>query len=154
MVCTLSLADAEATRDLGRRLGASAHEGAVLALSGELGAGKTTLTQGLGQALGVDGPVTSPTFQLLFVHPGRLPLYHADLYRLGDDSELTELGFDELLGQLGVSVIEWADRFPEILLDDHLEARLGYAGDARRVTLEAHGPRSRGWLEQALGRDS
>ncbi len=153
MVYTLQLEDAEATQDLGARLGAFASQGSVLALSGELGAGKTTLAQGLGRALEVPGPVTSPTFQLLFVHEGRMPMFHADLYRLGDESELVELGFDELLGQQGVSVVEWAERFPEILPEDHLEARLLYQGEARVIELRAHGPRSRTWLRQALGRD-
>jgi len=146
------LSDADATRRLGARLGEVAHEGATLALDGELGAGKTTLTQGLGRALGVQGPITSPTFQLLFIHAGRLTLHHADLYRLGDDSELVELGFDEVLGRTGVSVIEWAGRFPEVLPSDYLQLTLSYEGDGRCATLEACGPASQDWLDRASGR--
>ncbi|HJN75377.1 MAG TPA: tRNA (adenosine(37)-N6)-threonylcarbamoyltransferase complex ATPase subunit type 1 TsaE [Myxococcota bacterium] len=138
----------EHTRRLGALLGSTASEGATLALDGELGAGKTTLTQGLGAALGVEGPVTSPTFQLLFVHEGRLRLFHADLYRLGDASELTELGFDEVLGTSGVSVIEWAGRFPDVLPGDYLQLTLTYEGDGRCAHAEARGACSSGWLER------
>ena len=145
---TCTLDDAAATHALGRRIGDAAEDGLTLALDGELGAGKTSLAQGVGAALGVRGPVTSPTFQLLFVHDdGRLPLYHADLYRLGDESELVELGFDEILGRVGVSIIEWASRFPEVLPDDHLHLELRYEGDGRHVRARATGPRSRRVLE-------
>ena len=128
----IELNDAAATRALGARLVADAQHGLVIALNGELGAGKTTLAQGVGEALGCAGPITSPTFQLLFVHDdGRLPLYHADLYRLGDESELVELGFDELLGKRGVALVEWAERFPEVLPANHIEVRLAYDGERR-----------------------
>lgn len=128
----IELNDAAATRALGARLVADAQHGLVIALNGELGAGKTTLAQGVGEALGCAGPITSPTFQLLFVHEdGRLPLYHADLYRLGDESELVELGFDELLGKRGVALVEWAERFPEVLPARHVEVRLSYDGERR-----------------------
>ncbi len=137
----LSLADEEATRALGKAIAAATVEGLVVALNGELGAGKTTLAQGVGEGLGCAGPITSPTFQLLFLHEdGRLPLYHADLYRLRDASELIELGFDEILGVRGVSLVEWAERFPEVLPADHLEVTLSYEDEGRSARITAHGP--------------
>lgn len=138
---------------LGQAIAAASSEGTTVALSGDLGAGKTCLAQGVGAGLGVKGPVTSPTFQILAIYPGPGPsLLHADLYRLGDPSELTELGLDELLGQVGVAVVEWAERFPEVLPADHLDIRIDFAGtDARRVTVRATGPRS-GVMEQSLGK--
>ncbi len=124
-------------------MGERAWSGLVVALDGELGAGKTTFAQGVAEALGCAGPITSPTFQLLSVHEdGRLPLYHADLYRLGDESELVELGFDELLGQSGVSVVEWAGRFPEVLPAEHLLVELRYEGEQREALVRGEGPRS------------
>ena len=146
----LSLPGPQDTRRLGEVLGETAVDGATLALDGELGAGKTTLAQGIGASLGVEGPVTSPTFQLLFVHEGRLRLHHADLYRLGDGSELQELGFDEVLGQEGISVVEWASRFPEVLPGDYLRAELHYEGEGRCVDLEARGAAAEAWLDRTL----
>ncbi|MCP4804900.1 MAG: tRNA (adenosine(37)-N6)-threonylcarbamoyltransferase complex ATPase subunit type 1 TsaE [Proteobacteria bacterium] len=145
---TCTLRGPAETRELGRRIGELVEDGATLALDGELGAGKTSLAQGIGLGLGVGGPVTSPTFQLLFVHDdGRLPLYHADLYRLGDESELTELGFDEILGQSGVSIVEWASRFPQVLPADRLQIQLAYEGEGRALTAKATGPRSQRLLD-------
>lgn len=142
MVETHRLTDAAATRTLGGALVQGAVDGLVIALVGELGAGKTTFAQGVGDALGCQGPITSPTFQLLFVHEdGRLPLYHADLYRLGDESELVELGFDELLGHRGVALVEWADRFPELLPERHIEVQLAYDGLERVARVIHHGAR-------------
>jgi len=134
------LADAEASRALGRAIAAAAVERLVVALNGELGAGKTTVAQGVGEGLGCAGPITSPTFQLLFLHEdGRLPLYHADLYRLRE-GELPDVGLDELLGVRGVSLVEWAERFPEVLPPDHLEVALSYEDQGRSARITAHGP--------------
>ena len=140
------LADADATRALGARLAAVAYPGLVVAMSGDLGSGKTTFAQGVGQGLGVQTRVSSPTFQILALHPGRLPLAHADLYRLGDPDELVELGLDEHLLD-GVALIEWAERFPELLPADHLALHLEDHGEGRRATLRATGPASQALLE-------
>lgn len=148
MKATVTLADAEHTQALGAALGRQAQAGAVLALEGPLGAGKTCLAQGLGMGLGVCSQVVSPSFQILAVYEeGRLPLFHADLYRLGDASELTELGLEDALSAGGVMAIEWASRFGEVLPPDHLELRLEPVGvsDKRILHLRAHGP-----LAQAL----
>ena len=115
----------------------------VLALAGDLGAGKTCLVQGAARGLGVEEPVTSPTFNLLLVHPGRLPLCHVDLYRLERAEELEDIGFFEALESGAACMIEWGDRFPEALPADHVSVVIHRAaGDARRFDLVGHGPRS------------
>lgn len=133
--------DPAETRALGRALAAVAAPGAVVALTGELGAGKTALVQGLGLGLGVEGPVVSPTFILVSEHEGRLPLLHADLYRLRPE-DLQNLGLEEALERWpGVAAVEWADRFPALLPDDHLDIHIEHAPEGRHLTARARGPR-------------
>lgn len=142
------------THALGVAIGQLAPPGAVLALQGDLGAGKTALAKGVGEGLGVPGVVTSPTFILVAEHPGgRLPLVHADLYRLGDASELEELGLTERVDEgHAVVLIEWAERFPEALPPDHLRVELGFEEpDGRRARLVPGGPSSAA-LAEALRR--
>ena len=104
------------TRALGRLLGGLLREPLVLRLCGDLGAGKTCLTQGLAEGLGVsaDEPVTSPSYTLLNQYQGRLPLNHFDLYRLQQEDDLIDLGFEETLDGPAITVIEWADRFAQV----------------------------------------
>lgn len=102
------------TAALGRFLGERAPDGLFLALTGDLGAGKTHFVQGLAAGLGVEGPVTSPTFNLMNVYDGRLPLKHFDFYRLSRADELYNIGWDEYSAD-GVVVCEWADLFPEVV---------------------------------------
>lgn len=131
-----------ATAAFGRRLGEAARPGDVITLGGSLGAGKTTLTQAIGRGLGVPPScyITSPTFSLLHEYPGRLPLYHLDLYRLGGEEEVAELGVVDYLYGQGVTVIEWPDRLGGLLPAErlHVELRLDSA-TARTATLTAHG---------------
>ncbi|MCM2265805.1 MAG: tRNA (adenosine(37)-N6)-threonylcarbamoyltransferase complex ATPase subunit type 1 TsaE [Desulfuromonadales bacterium] len=105
-------ADPAETRALGRRLGQLARPGLVVLLAGELGAGKTCFAQGVAEGLGVpvDSPVTSPSYTLLNIHQGRLPLHHFDLYRLTTVEDLEDLGYDEIAEGGGVTLVEWADR--------------------------------------------
>ena len=132
----------EQTHALGVALGRAAFPGAVIALSGDLGAGKTVLAKGIGRGLDVPTRVQSPTFVLVQAHPdGRLPLWHCDLYRIGDGAEVGNLGLDDLIGADGVVVIEWAERFPALLPGDHLAIHLDGTGDARTIALRATGPR-------------
>ena len=100
------------TRALGRRLGELARPGLVVLLSGDLGAGKTCFAQGVADGLGTPAgtPVTSPSYTLLNIHHGRLPLYHFDLYRLSAVADLEELGYDEVAEGDGITLVEWADR--------------------------------------------
>jgi len=105
-------ADPAETRALGCRLGRLARPGLVVLLAGELGAGKTCFAQGVAEGLDVpaDSPVTSPSYTLLNIHQGRLPLYHFDLYRLTTVEDLEDLGYDEIAEGGGVTLVEWADR--------------------------------------------
>jgi tRNA threonylcarbamoyladenosine biosynthesis protein TsaE len=128
----------EGTRALGARLGRLLRAGDVLALSGDLGAGKTCLVQGLAEGLGVASPVTSPTFILIAEHAGRLPLYHVDLYRTESLDEIRALGIEDLLGGEGVTAIEWGDRAEPLLPSGSLRVRLSGVGDEPR-TIELSG---------------
>ena len=131
------------TSDVGRRLGALAVPDDVLALSGGLGAGKTALAQGIARGLGIVEHVRSPTFNLLLVHPGEPTLYHFDLYRLDAPEQLDDIDFWSTIESGGVTVIEWADRFPDSMPEERLDVRLETMGpDLRRITLSAHGERA------------
>jgi tRNA threonylcarbamoyladenosine biosynthesis protein TsaE len=143
----LSLADAAATAAAGEALGRVASAGDVIALVGELGAGKTSFTRGLAIGAGVDpDDVASPTFALVNEYASqRVAVAHADLYRLERERELDEIGWDDLVERRdAVVVIEWADRFPARLPADHLRITLAYDadGDARVLEATATGPRS------------
>jgi len=114
----------EMTRAIGRALGRAATPGSVLALSGELGAGKTQLAKGVASGLGVDSVVNSPTFVLMNEHVGRLRLFHVDAYRLGDPEEALAAGLLDDRAAGGVVVIEWADRLDGWLPDDRLDVQI------------------------------
>lgn len=103
------------------------HAGDVVNLSGDLGAGKTAFIQGLAKGLGIKERVTSPTFTLLKVYPGPLPLYHFDVYRLQRSRQLIELGYEEYVYGSGVTVIEWGDRVLELLPDERLDIEVRWA---------------------------
>ncbi len=139
----LHLHDESATLALGARIGAALAPGDVVALDGDLGAGKTVLARGIARGLGIRGRVASPTFGLLHLHEtGRLPLAHMDLYRLGSAAELDDLGLDDLIAEGAAAVVEWAGRFPDALPADRLEIRLEAPTPAVRVaTVTATGPR-------------
>jgi tRNA threonylcarbamoyladenosine biosynthesis protein TsaE len=139
---TVAASPAE-TRRAGELLGALAVPGDVVALTGGLGAGKTALTQGIAEGLGVAGHVPSPTFNILLVHRAALPLYHFDLYRLDDPLQLVDIDFYATLESDGLTVIEWADRFPSELPDDRLDVAIEPDGAGGRVlTCVGTGPRS------------
>ena len=131
----------EDTQALGRRLAGSLRAGDVVLLTGEMGAGKSELARGVARGLGVASAVPSPSFTILNVYDeGRVPLYHFDWYRIGDVSELTDMGLDEYIGGDGVCLIEWHERAPELLPDACLEAVLRPQADgSRRITLVPRG---------------
>lgn len=111
---------AKDTYEFGKELGAGAKAKDVYTLIGDLGVGKTVFTQGFARGLGIEDHVNSPTFTILQCYDeGRLPLYHFDVYRIGDVSEMDEIGFDEFVDGDGVCLIEWADLIEEIL-PEHL----------------------------------
>ncbi|HET7385726.1 MAG TPA: tRNA (adenosine(37)-N6)-threonylcarbamoyltransferase complex ATPase subunit type 1 TsaE [Nocardioidaceae bacterium] len=131
-VC-LDAATADDTRRLGKRLAVVLRAGDLVVLSGDLGAGKTTFTQGLGEGLGVRGPVTSPTFVISRVHPSLgagPPLVHVDAYRIGGVAELDDLDLDASLDE-AVTVVEWGAGVAEGLAADRLEVRISRAGGDR-----------------------
>ncbi len=145
--------DPETTAALGARVAARLFDGAVVLLSGDLGAGKTCFSQGLARGLGVEGPVQSPTYVLVMEYPeARVPLRHADLYRLDRVEEAVALGLEERVGYDGAWVIEWSDRFPDLWPDDRLELRFSHPPAAepsggRVIEAVATGPRHAALLE-------
>jgi len=116
MELPIELSSAEDTLRLGRELGQAAQEGDVIALLGDLGAGKTTLTQGILSGLGYLKEVTSPTFSLVQEYlGGRLPAFHFDFYRVETEYELLDLGWDDYLERNGIVIVEWPSLFPQLL---------------------------------------
>ena len=143
-VRTIDLPDLAATEAFGRRLGGLLFPGAVVALVGPLGAGKTHLARAVAAGLGVPDPrvVTSPTFVLIQEYAGRLPVYHFDVYRLRGESDFADLGVLEYFEGDGVCMVEWADRAAGLLPAERLWVQLAVAGEtARRATVEGAGER-------------
>jgi len=132
---------AEETYQLGIKIGQKAKKGQVYTLIGDLGVGKTVFTQGLAKGLEIDEPISSPTFTIVQVYDeGRLPFYHFDVYRIGDISEMDEIGFEDYVYGEGVSLIEWANLIEEILPEEHIsitiEKDLEKGFDYRKITIE------------------
>ncbi|MCI8581940.1 MAG: tRNA (adenosine(37)-N6)-threonylcarbamoyltransferase complex ATPase subunit type 1 TsaE [Dorea sp.] len=128
------------TFELGRRLGLSADAGQVFALIGDLGVGKTVFTKGLAVGLGIEEPVSSPTFTIVQIYDeGRLPFYHFDVYRIGEPEEMDEIGYEDYVYGQGVSLIEWADLIQEILPEHYTEIQiekdLEQGFDYRRISI-------------------
>jgi tRNA threonylcarbamoyladenosine biosynthesis protein TsaE len=149
---------ADDTRAIGRAVANLLRAGDVVALGGELGAGKTTLVRGAAAALGVDEPVLSPTFTLVREYHGSLPIYHLDVYRLHRLQDVLDLGFEEMTDAGGVTFVEWGDAIEALLPESHLEIALRTpeqigGSDERWITVDAEGPTWTGrWerLESAL----
>jgi tRNA threonylcarbamoyladenosine biosynthesis protein TsaE len=132
----------EETQKLGRRLGEIAQPGDVFLLVGDLGSGKTCLTQGIAWGMGIKEYTMSPSFVIIRELYGRLPLYHIDLYRLDRIEESMDLGLDDYLYGQGVCVVEWAEKALSLMPPERLLIRLDYLSDTeRRFRLEASGRR-------------
>ncbi|MBW2064981.1 MAG: tRNA (adenosine(37)-N6)-threonylcarbamoyltransferase complex ATPase subunit type 1 TsaE, partial [Deltaproteobacteria bacterium] len=141
---TLTRSEKE-TIQLGKALGKLLQEGDVVGLVGELGCGKTCLAKGIGLGLGLgpDEVITSPSFTLVNEYQGRLKLYHMDVYRLNDVSEFLGAGLEEYLYEPAVVVLEWADKWPEILPEHRIMVELSIIGDfERRIVLSGGHPRA------------
>lgn len=123
----------EDTEAIGERLAGTLGPGAVVALTGELGAGKTCFVQGLARGLGVATRATSPTFVLVNEYRGRLPVHHVDAYRVAGPAELVDVGLLELIAGDGVTVVEWADRAMALLPDDAVHVHIEGLGDEPRT---------------------
>ena len=131
----------EETRQIGREMGAAAQPGDVYTLQGDLGVGKTIFTKGIAEGLAIEEEVSSPTFTIVQEYPaGRIPLYHFDVYRIGDPEEMEEIGFEDYLYGKGVCLIEWADKIAEILPETRtqitIEKDLSKGMDYRKITIE------------------
>ena len=130
---------AEQTRELGRRLAENLAPGAVIAFSGELGAGKTAFTSGLAAGLGITERVTSPTFTIVNEYEGgRIPLFHFDLYRLNSSEELFDIGWEDYLARGGVCAVEWSERAEDLLEEDTIRVDIGRGttDDERIIRIE------------------
>ena len=124
---SLSIRNEEETKAFGHQLAERLEPGNVVALIGDLGTGKTTLSKYIAEGLGITEVVTSPTFTIVQeYHSGRLPLYHFDVYRIGDISEMEELGYEEYFFGDGVSLVEWADIIQELLPEEARIIRIEY----------------------------
>lgn len=129
------------TYDLGKKLGEKAEPGDVICLNGDLGVGKTIFTQGFAKGLGIEEPVNSPTFTIIQQYDsGRLSLYHFDVYRIGDISEMDEVGYEDCFYGDGVTLIEWSNMIeeilPEKLISVKIEKNLEKGFDYRKITVE------------------
>lgn len=143
MLTVISGSAAE-TVALGERLGALLGEGEFIALTGELGSGKTQFARGVADGIGVDRavPVTSPTYTLMNIYHGRLSLYHFDLYRLAGDQDVADLGFEEYFYGSGVCLVEWAERLGCLLPEERLTVLFSYLDDnSRNISFEPSGER-------------
>ena len=132
---------AKETFEAGYRLAQSVHPGQIYCLNGDLGVGKTVFTQGFAKGLGIEEPINSPTFTIVQeYHEGRLPLYHFDVYRIGDISEMDEVGYEDCFYGEGVTLIEWSNMIEEILPENRvnitIEKDLEQGFDFRRITIE------------------
>ena len=132
---------AEETYNLGVEIGKKATKGQVYTMVGDLGVGKTVFTQGIAKGLGIEDAISSPTFTIVQVYDeGRLPFYHFDVYRIGDISEMDEIGYEDYVYGEGVTLIEWANLIEEILPDTRvcitIEKDLEQGFDYRKITIE------------------
>ncbi|MCA8987344.1 MAG: tRNA (adenosine(37)-N6)-threonylcarbamoyltransferase complex ATPase subunit type 1 TsaE [Planctomycetaceae bacterium] len=138
------------TEKLARHLALLAPPGTVIALNGTLGAGKTAFSRAFAEALGVDeNAVSSPTYSLIQHYLGDQMIHHLDLYRIESPEELYELGIEELLEGKAISLVEWSNKYPEVLPQDYLEINIESLGDSeRRILLQPTGKRSCDLLER------
>ena len=132
----------EQTQQLGKKLGQRAQPGDVILLTGDLGAGKTCLTQGIAWGLDIDEFAASPSFTIMREHYGRLPLYHVDFYRLDSVEDIYDLGIDDYLFGKGLCVIEWAEKGMELMPEERLLIEIEYVSEnERKLELKASGKR-------------
>jgi len=148
-VTTIHSESAEATRRLGEAIAARVEPGDTILLEGDLGAGKTTLVQGIAHGLGVPVPATSPTFTLIHeLRGGRMPLYHVDLYRISRDQDLEDLGLEDLMDGDGVLAVEWGDRLGHLLPPSYLRITIERSCEDRRlIHLQGVGERGQRLLQ-------
>ncbi|WP_055071455.1 tRNA (adenosine(37)-N6)-threonylcarbamoyltransferase complex ATPase subunit type 1 TsaE [Clostridium massiliamazoniense] len=135
----------EETLNIGKQVGSLAKSGDIICLTGDLGTGKTHMSKGIAEGLGITEHITSPTFNIVNeYHSGRLNLYHFDVYRVNDPDEIYAIGFDEYIFGNGVSLIEWANYIEEIIPNEYLYINIKKIPEKgenfRKITIEAFGP--------------
>lgn len=141
------------TQKLGNIIGTAVTGGTVLALTGDLGSGKTAFVQGLAKGLEVpdDYYITSPSYTLINEYPGRHPLFHVDLYRISDPMDMEDIGLYEILHNSGIVAIEWADRIEQKLLPDSISIHFELTGDkSRKICITAHDLKNADLLKNIL----
>jgi len=134
----------EQTTEIGIQIGKLANPGDIICLTGDLGAGKTHLSKGIAEGLGITDHITSPTFTIVNEYEGRLKLYHFDVYRVNDPDEISAIGFDEYIFSDGVSIIEWANYIEELIPEDHISiniSKLSEDVNSRKIVIEGYGNR-------------
>ena len=128
------------TVEFGMRLGARLGSGDIICLSGDLGTGKTALTNGIAKSLGINSYITSPTFTIVNEYEGRLPLYHFDVYRISDPDEMFDIGFEEYISGDGITIIEWGEQILEILPKEiiriNIKKNLEKGFDVREISID------------------
>ncbi|MBC2579709.1 tRNA (adenosine(37)-N6)-threonylcarbamoyltransferase complex ATPase subunit type 1 TsaE [Clostridium sp. DJ247] len=137
--------NADSTIELGKKLGALLNSGDIICINGDLGAGKTHFTKGIARGLGINEPITSPTFTIVNEYTGRLKLYHFDVYRVNDPDEIELIGFDEYIFSDAVSIIEWSnyikDLIPKERIEIEIKKALDLGTDYRKVIIKCYGDR-------------
>jgi tRNA threonylcarbamoyladenosine biosynthesis protein TsaE len=135
MTQTFQTHSPEETQAIGEKIGRTLKPGDVIALIGDLGSGKTCLTQGIARGVGLapDEVVNSPSYILINEYEAKIPLYHIDLYRLPDHGDILELGLDEYLEGDGICIIEWADRMLDLLPENHLRIEISWEDESTRT---------------------
>ena len=135
----------EETVDFGKKIGYLLNSGDIICLSGDLGTGKTALTNGIAKSLGIASYITSPTFTLVNEYEGRLPLYHFDVYRIAEPDEMFDIGFEEYINGQGITIIEWGEQIEEILprqlVKIKITKNLSKGFDVREIAIEFIGER-------------
>lgn len=143
------LENEESTKKIGEIIGEKLFNGAILCLNGDLGAGKTTLTKSIAKALKIDEDITSPTFTIVNEYTeGSIPLYHFDVYRIGEPDEMYDIGFDEYINSDGVCIIEWSGIIRDILPKERLEINLNYSGTGREMEIISYGDKYKKIVEE------
>ena len=141
------------TKKLGESIGKKLSYGSIIALTGELGSGKTTLIQGIGEGIGTTSMIKSPSFTIIHEYPGPIPLYHFDLYRLRDEQEIVSLGYEEYFYKReGIVVIEWAEKIKNFLPTEYLNINIQMLSlSERKINLEPYGSYYEGILNRIRG---
>lgn len=136
---------ADSTMKLGKKLGELVQSGDIICITGDLGAGKTHFTKGVAEGLGINEPITSPTFTIVNEYEGRLKLYHFDVYRVCDPDEIEAIGFDEYIFSDAVSIIEWSNFIEELIPEEHIWIDIKKVPeqgiDFRKISINYYGDR-------------